>query len=145
MTKTETTIEQEAEALQLRAVEHAAAGRIEDARRAFRELLAIAVPHLTPEERRQEADAMIEAIQADMAKEGRLAAVQGLYDDEAKEGAGFFQHVGLPPDATWAAFRAHYAVGEDDVDANRAFGDLESYPPIAARIAELKAEQQARA
>ncbi len=29
--------------------------------------------------------------------------------------------------------------------AARAFGDLETYPPIAARISELKAEQKARA
>ncbi len=89
---------------------------------------------------------MIEIVQTDMAKERRIGAVRTLYDDEAEDGDGaFFKHVGLPKDATWEQFRSHYAVGEDDVDADRAFGDFETYPPIAARIAELKAEKQARA
>ena len=139
-------MEQEIEVLHLCAIEHVLADHIGPARIAFMKLLALAVPHLAADERRQEADGMIEIVQTDMAKERRVGAVQCLYEDEAEDGDGaFFEHVGLPKDATWEQFRAHNAVGEDDVDADRAFGDLETYPPIAARIAELKAEMQARA
>ncbi len=140
MTKTETTAEQEVEALQSRAIEHVEADRIGSARSAFAKMLALSVPHLAADERRQEADNMIEIVQADMAKEQRVGAVQCLYDDNAEDGDGaFFKHVGLPRNVSWERFRVHYAVGEDDVDADQAFGDLTTYPQIAARIAELKA------
>ncbi len=87
---------------------------------------------------------LIDIVRAAIAKEQRIGAVQCLYEDEAKEGSGnFFAHAGLPREATWEQFRAHYAVGEDDVDADRAFEDLATYPPIAARIEVLKAEQEA--
>lgn len=133
-------MEQEIEVLRLRAIEHVLADHIGPARNAFVKMLALAVPHLTPEERRQEADDMIEIVQADVAKEQRIGAVRTLYDDEAGMGDGtFFEHVGLPRDVSWERFRDYYAVGEDDVDADQAFGDLTTYPPIAARIAELKA------
>ena len=142
----ETTIEQEVEALQSRAIDHVIADRIGSARSAFTKMLALSVPHLTPDECRQEAEGLIEIVKADVAKDRRIGAVRTLYDDEAEEGSGaFFEHVGLPGDVTWERFRAHYAVGEDDVDADRAFGDFETYPPIVARVAELRAEMQARA
>ena len=89
---------------------------------------------------------MIEIVKADVAKEQRVGTVQSFYEDEVENGDGtFFEHVGLPRDVSWEQFRAHYAVGEDDVDAAQAFGDFESYPPIVARVAELRAEMQARA
>ena len=61
----ETIIEQEIEALQSRAIDHVEAGRIGSARGAFAKMLALAVPHLTPDERHQEAAGMIEIVQAD--------------------------------------------------------------------------------
>ena len=66
----------------------------------------------------------------------------GLYEDAADDGDGsFFEHIGLPPDATWGQFRQHY----DDRGGStpeRVGRDLETYPPIAQRIAELKAERE---
>ncbi len=58
----------------------------------------------------------------------------GLYEDAADDGDGsFFEHIGLPPDATWGQFRQHY----DDRGGStpeRVGRDLETYPPIAQRI-----------
>ncbi len=136
----ETTLEQETEALQVRAIEHIAIGRIEDARSAFTKLLALAGPERSHEETCREVDKLVEVVRTEVEKDQRLGAVRTLYDDEAGMGNGtFFEHVGLPRDVSWERFRDHYAVGEDDVDADQAFGDLTTYPPIAARIAELKA------
>ncbi len=57
----------------------------------------------------------------------------GLYEDEAEHGDGsFFEHIGLPPDATWGQFRQHY----DDRGGStpeRVGRDLETYPPPAVR------------
>ncbi len=64
----------------------------------------------------------------------------GLYEDEAENGDGsFFEHIGLPPDATWEQFRQHYA---DGPSPERVGNDLATYPPIAQRIAELKVERR---
>ena len=88
---------------------------------------------------RSAANSLIETVQIEAARDSRLSSLQSLYQD-FNEGTGdYFQHIGLPKDATWEQFRAHYAVGDDDVDATRAFEDFAAYPPIAARIAELKA------
>ena len=135
----ETTMEQEAEVLQLRGIEHVIAGSLEAAKTAFGKMFAMSGSPATD----ADIDRLIETVQAALAKDNRIGLVQGLYDDEAEEGDGsFFLHVGLPGDATWEQFRAHYAVGEGDVDADRACQDLATYPPIAARVAELKAEQR---
>ncbi len=136
----ENTLEQETEVLLARAIEHVAMGRIEDARSAFTKLLAVAGPGRSPEETCREVDKLVEVVRTEVEKDQRLGAVRTLYDDEAGKGDGnFFEHVGLPRNVSWERFRDHYAVGEDDVDADRAFDDLATYPPIAARIAELKA------
>lgn len=64
-----------------------------------------------------------------------------LWDDEANDGTGeWFKWIGLPPDVSWGAFRVHYGKGSV-ADADAALNDLCSYPPIAARVAEIKAEQ----
>ena len=65
----------------------------------------------------------------------------GHYVDEIENSnGGFFQHIGLPADASWGEFRRHY--DKDGVpDIDRAANDLGTYPPIAERIEELKAEK----
>jgi len=63
----------------------------------------------------------------------------GLYEDEIDNGDGsFFEHIGLSPDATREQFRQHYTGGPSP---ERVGNDLATYPPIARRIAELKAER----
>ena len=132
-------MEQEAEALQLRAIEHVIAGNLEAAKSAFAKMFAMSGGPVDD----ASIDRLIETVQAAHAKEERIDLVQGLYDDEANEGDGsFFLHVGLPENVTWEQFRAHYAVGDNDVNSKRACEDLATYPPIAARVAELKAEQR---
>ena len=63
----------------------------------------------------------------------------GLYEDEAENGDGrFFEHIGLPPDATSEQFRRNYAGGPSSEPVGN---DLAKYPPIAQRIAELEVER----
>ena len=65
----------------------------------------------------------------------------GLYEDEVENGDGsFFEHIGLLPDSTWEQFRDHYA-NRGGPSSERVGNDLATYPPIARRIAELKAER----
>ena len=65
----------------------------------------------------------------------------GHFIDEAENGDGsFFEHIGLPADASWGEFRRHYDKdGVPDIDG--AGNDMATYPPIAERIEELKAEK----
>jgi hypothetical protein len=65
----------------------------------------------------------------------------------------YWQHVGfevtdLPsdpaPELICAAFVDHYTNG-DGINVNRALGDLSSWPPIVARIAEISLEKLAEA
>ena len=65
----------------------------------------------------------------------------GHFIDEAENSdGGFFEHIGLPADASWGEFRRHY--DKDGVpDIDRAANDLFTYPPIAERVEELKAEK----
>ena len=64
-----------------------------------------------------------------------------LWDDEATEGRGeWFKWIGLPPRVSWGEFRVHYDKGSIAA-ADAALKDLCSYPPIEARVAEIKAEQ----
>ena len=94
----------------------------------------------------QKAIPLIEAI-ADAAKEAALegeigpssvALLRNWYDSHSEEGGEeFFPHIGLPRDCSWEAFRHHYTKRKR-IDHARAAGDLESFPPIAARIKELK-------
>ncbi len=89
---------------------------------------------------------LIEAITdaaKEMAQEGEIgpssvAVLRNWYDDYAEDGEGkIFLHIGLPRDCSWEAFRRHYTTRKR-FDFDRAGDDLASFPPIAARIKELK-------
>jgi hypothetical protein len=57
-----------------------------------------------------------------------------MYRDEAEYGdGGFFEHIGLPRDASWGQFRRHYDKAGLP-DAERAANDLTTYPPVARVI-----------
>ena len=49
----------------------------------------------------------------------------------------------LKATASWDKWRAHYATDDADVDMKRIGEDLKTFPPIAARIAELTADRAA--
>ncbi len=67
-----------------------------------------------------------------------VAFLRNWYDDHAEGGEGeVFLHIGLPRDCSWEAFRRHYTTRKR-FDFDRADDDLASFPPIAARIKELK-------
>ncbi len=89
---------------------------------------------------------LIEAITdgfKEMAQEGeigpsRVALLRNWYDDYAEDGEGeVFLHIGLPRDCSWEAFRRHYTTRKR-IDHARAADDLLSFPPVAARLKELK-------
>ncbi len=89
---------------------------------------------------------LIEAI-TDAAKEwaqegeigpSSVALLRNWYDSHAEDEDGaFFKHVGLPVDCSWDAFRRHYTTRKR-IDHSRCGADLASFPPIAARVEELK-------
>ena len=89
---------------------------------------------------------LIEAI-AKAAKEAALegeigpssvAVLRSWYDDHSEEGEGeFFEHIGLPRDCSWDDFRRHYTTRKR-IDHARHCDDISSFPPIVARIKELK-------
>ncbi len=94
----------------------------------------------------QKAIPLIEAITdatKEMAQEGEIgpssvAVLRYWYDDYAEDGEGeVFLHIGLPRDCSWEAFRRHYTTRKR-IDFDRAGDDLLSFPPIAARLKELK-------
>ena len=68
----------------------------------------------------------------------------GLYEDEvANSDFGFFEYVGLPRDASWGQFRRHY--DKDGVpDSDRVSKDIFTYPPVARRVAELRAGKKSK-
>ena len=68
-----------------------------------------------------------------------VAILRGWYDDDhAEDGEReFFIHIGLPRDCSWEAFRRHYTTRKR-IDHARAASDFFSFPPIVARIKELK-------
>jgi hypothetical protein len=68
-----------------------------------------------------------------------VAMLRGWYDDhlESEPGGAFFVHVGLPKDCSWKVFREHYTTRKR-IDHSRHAEDLESFPPIAKAIADLK-------
>ncbi len=89
---------------------------------------------------------LIEAITKaakEAAQEGEIgpsgvAILRDWYDDHSEEGEGeFFEHIGLPQDCSWDAFRHHYTK-RNRIDHSRHAGDLSTFPPIVARIKELK-------
>ena len=94
----------------------------------------------------QKAIPLIEAITdavKESAREGEIgpssvAPLRGWYDAHAEDGEGeFFLHIGLPRDCSWEAFRRHYTTRKR-IDYARVGADLLAFPPIAARIKELK-------
>ncbi len=89
---------------------------------------------------------LIEAITdgtKEMAQEGEIgpssvALLRNWYDDYTEDGEGeIFLHIGLPRDCSWEAFRRHYTTRKR-IDFDLAAADLASFPPVAARIKELK-------
>ena len=67
-----------------------------------------------------------------------VAVLRNWYDDYAEDGEGeVFLHIGLPRDCSWEAFRRHYTTRKR-IDFDRAGDDFLSFPPIAARLKELK-------
>ncbi len=67
-----------------------------------------------------------------------IAILRDWYEDHSEEGEGeFFEHIGLPQDCSWETFRRHYTTRKR-IDFDRAGDDLASFPPVAARIKELK-------
>ncbi len=89
---------------------------------------------------------LIEAITdatKEMAQEGEIgpssvAVLRNWYEDYAEDSEGeILLHIGLPRDCSWEAFRRHYTTRKR-IDFDRAGDDLASFPPIAARIKELK-------
>ena len=78
-----------------------------------------------------------------LAQEGEIgpssiALLRNWYDSHSEEGGEeFFLHIGLPRDCSWNTFRRHYTTRRR-IDNTRHAGDLASFPPIAARVEELK-------
>ena len=67
-----------------------------------------------------------------------VALLRNWYDSHSEEGGEeFFPHIGLPRDCSWEAFRRHYTTRKR-IDYVRHADDLLSFPPIAARLKELK-------
>ncbi len=84
------------------------------------------------------ADAVKEGVQEGEIGPSSVAILRNWYDDYAEDGEGeVFLHIGLPRDCSWEAFRRHYTTRKR-IDHARAADDLFSFPPIAARLKELK-------
>ncbi len=81
----------------------------------------------------------------EMAREGEIgpssvAVLRNWYDSYIEEWGGeFFLHIGLPRNCSWEAFRRHYTTRKR-IDHARAADDFFSFPPIVARLKELKEE-----
>ena len=80
---------------------------------------------------------------AEMARQGEIgpssvALLRNWYDSHSEEGGEeFFLHIGLPRGCSWEVFRRHYTTRRR-IDNTRHAGDLASFPPIVARVKELK-------
>ncbi len=59
------------------------------------------------------------------------------YEDAKESGSGLFEHIGLDPDVSYEEFRAHYDKG-GAADIDRAAKDLSTYPPVVARLEEIR-------
>ncbi len=67
-----------------------------------------------------------------------VAILRNWYDDHAEDSEGeFFLHIGLPRDCSWDTYRRHYTTRKR-IDFDHPGGDFLSFPPIAARLKELK-------
>ncbi len=66
-------------------------------------------------------------------------AYDNFEDDDREE--SFFVHAGLPSDCDWPTFERHYRT-RGRIDFDRFLDDYIAFPPIAERIAELRAKRQ---
>ncbi len=83
-------------------------------------------------------DAVKEGAQEGEIGPSSVAILRNWYDSYSEDGEGeFFLHIGLPRDCPWEAFRRHYTTRKR-IDHARAAGDLMSFPPMVARLKELK-------
>jgi hypothetical protein len=89
-----------------------------------------------PGEAREKARELVAVFEREL----HVEVLRNWYDDADAE---FLQHVGLPTDASWDQWRAHYATDDDGVDMERVGEDLRTFPPIAAHIEVLTAERRA--
>ena len=137
----ELTVEQEVERLTKRGAELVVMGETDAAINAFEKALtmswAVQGGPTEPGDARKSAIELVALVE----RENDVDVVRNWYDDADTE---FLQHVGLPADASWDQWRAHYTIDSDNVDMERVGNDLATYPPIAARIAELTAEWAAQ-
>ena len=84
-------------------------------------------------------------VAADMVHEGEIgpspiALLRNWYESDIEgEDREFFVHVGLPQNCSWATFKRHYTT-RGRIDTARHAADLRSFPPIVARLKELKEE-----
>ena len=133
--KKELTLEEEIEALKQRAAEHACAGRLGSARIAWKKFFVLNGRRQDDPELKHDVEEIILLFQTEAEKLQRLDLVKNLFEDkEMTDDGAFFEHIGLPKDVDWQTFRARYAIGDDDVDADCVFRNFTTYPPIAAGI-----------
>ncbi len=134
----ELTVEQEVERLQQRAVELVVMGETDAAVTAFEKVFVLSWGaqggRAEPGEAREKAREIVALIE----RENRVNVLRDWFDDADAE---FLQHVGLPADATWDQWRAHYTADDGSADVDRVGNDLATFPPIAAEIAKLAAER----
>ncbi len=84
------------------------------------------------------ADAVKDGVQEGEIGPSSVALLRNWYDSHSEDGDGeFFLHIGLPLDCSWEAFRRHYTTRKR-IDHARAADDFFSFPPIVARLKELK-------
>jgi len=83
-------------------------------------------------------DAVKEGVQEGEIGPSSVAVLRNWYDSYIEEWGGeFFLHIGLPRNCSWEAFRRHYTTRKR-IDHARAASDFFSFPPIVARLKELK-------
>ena len=87
-------------------------------------------------------DAAKDAVKDGEIGPSRVAMLRTGYDDFEDDdlGESFFIHVGLPNDCDWPTFEKHYRT-RGRIDFDRFLGDFATFPPIAERIEELRAER----
>ncbi len=136
----ELTVEQEAKRLIERGAELVVMGEPEAAINAFEKSLTLTWGAqggpVEPGEAREKAHRLAAVIERELHAE----VLRSWY---VSADAEFLQHVGLPTDASWDQWRAHYATDDDRVDMERVGNDLKTFPPIAAQIEEIIAERAA--
>jgi hypothetical protein len=85
---------------------------------------------------------------AEWQKDIIIGILVSFFEDEDRTSLGeYIQHVGFDmnsfsdPADLISAWLGHYRLKQGVYDVDRATNDLATFPPIAARIAELKAEK----